>query len=49
MGRPETYKNNELEWNSKGQLHLWVNENLDEFEYTYDSNGVRNKKIINGK
>ena len=48
MGRPETYKNNELEWNSKGQLLLWVNENLDEFEYTYDSNGIRNKKIING-
>ena len=48
MGRPETYKNNELEWNSKGLLLLWVNENLDEFEYTYDSNGIRNKKIING-
>ncbi len=49
MGRPTMYKNNELEWNNKGQLLLYINENLDEFEYRYDSNGVRNKKIINGK
>ena len=49
MGRPKIYKNNELEWNNKGQLCLYINENLDEFEYRYDSNGVRNKKIINGK
>ena len=48
MGRPKIYKNNELEWNNKGQLLLYSNEDLDIFEYSYDSNGVRNKKIING-
>ena len=49
MGRPNVYKNNKLQWNNKGQLCSYTNENLDKFEYRYDSNGVRNKKIINGK
>ena len=49
MGRPRVYKNNKLQWNNKGQLLLYENENLDKFEYKYDSNGIRNKKIINGK
>ena len=49
MGRPNVYKNNKLQWNNKGQLCSYTNENLDKFEYRYDSNGIRNKKIINGK
>ena len=49
MGRPRVYKNNKLQWNNKGQLLLYENENLDKFEYKYDSNGIRYKKIINGK
>ena len=46
MGRPRVYKNNKLQWNNKGQLLLYENENLDKFEYKYDSNGIRYKQHI---
>ncbi len=48
MGRPTTYKDDEYDWNNQNQLTYILNQNGDEIEYFYDTNGIRRKKIVNG-
>ncbi len=48
MGRPTTYKDDEFEWNNQNHLTYILNQNGDEIEYQYDTNGIRRKKIVNG-
>ena len=45
MGRPTTYKGNKLTWNSNGELLTYK----DNIKYNYDINGIRTKKVVNGK
>ena len=46
MGRPITYMDNLLEWESNGNLLSFMSEEVEAY-YSYDANGIRRNKIVN--
>lgn len=44
MGRPTTYKDTKMTWNKNGTLAS-IGDNIT---YTYNANGIRTKKVVNG-